>query len=650
MSRPKHFDGQTQWEVWDSQRGTQGWTQPGWALPSDASRYIGKDDPYWIAMLYNARRAFGDPNIHYDTDNVSQQRHLVFGDQTPLPKDATVVYHDSSTKQNWAQNDDGTASLVGSDGALGPPITPSGYRKVGSNYAPVDDHGQQIAPQLGGVPSSDNGFHTDPTSGVLTPKNADGDYFTLGPDGRKSFFDKDGHPITEDQYTKGRGSLAPDPGLATDGQQSGKAADAVGKLHDELKKRYSAISDAEEGLSEVLLNAHAATAAGQQRLNEIQGKIIDAVNNPTMSIDTPAGERSFLTFLHGQVGAINDLVTTGSLTADDQAKTARALSKLYAVDGSGNGVGESSTAPPESASPPPSAPPDSEPVDAGLGAEPVPDPSLSDVLGGVPLDAGMGADPLSSLGSLPGALGGLGGGSGTPLDGLGGLAGAIAPLAGLASQAGDRGVDHDRSPDTVEKAGDTSDTAREAKDGKDTGGGADHTEPVGKGSDGADGQPDQQNGAPAAGGPPAPLAPPAPPTSTVRLPDGSSASARTPAAAQAVEAYLGGDTVDAAYSKNNLALPPPGTPVTDPVDPSRLACGDVGIFKDHYVVALSSVKALANGQVVPLGSVASSPDFLGWIDPTATAGRPQPAPPPPAAPSSPPADALADAAPAVPAG
>ena len=124
--------------------------------------------------------------------------------------------------------------------------------------------------------------------------------------------------------------------------------------------------------------------------------------------------------------------------------------------------------------------------------------------------------------------------------------------------------------------------------------------------------------------------PPASPTDQVRLPDGSSANARTPAAAQAVQAYLGGDTVDAAYRKNNLTLPPPGTPVTDPVDPSQLVCGDVGIFRDHYVVALSSVKALANGQVVALGSVASSPDFLGWIDPTATAERPQQVPPSPA--------------------
>jgi hypothetical protein len=75
--------------------------------------------------------------------------------------------------------------------------------------------------------------------------------------------------------------------------------------------------------------------------------------------------------------------------------------------------------------------------------------------------------------------------------------------------------------------------------------------------------------------------------------------------------------VEAAYRAAGIQLPPPGTPVTNPVDPSSLSCGAIGMFKDHYVVALSSVKAYQDGQVVPLAAVASSPDFLGWVDPTA---------------------------------
>ncbi len=69
---------------------------------------------------------------------------------------------------------------------------------------------------------------------------------------------------------------------------------------------------------------------------------------------------------------------------------------------------------------------------------------------------------------------------------------------------------------------------------------------------------------------------------TVKLPDGSTASARTPAAAQAVRDYLAGGTVDTAYHQNGMTLPPVGTPITAPVDPTRLTCGDVAMFKDHY--------------------------------------------------------------------
>jgi hypothetical protein len=110
------------------------------------------------------------------------------------------------------------------------------------------------------------------------------------------------------------------------------------------------------------------------------------------------------------------------------------------------------------------------------------------------------------------------------------------------------------------------------------------------------------------------------PTTAVSLPDGSTATARTAALAGAVKSYLGGTPVDAAYRQAGIDLPPPGTPVTNPVDPSALSCGAIGMFKDHYVVALSPVKALQNGLVVPLSAVASGPDFLGWMDPAASIG------------------------------
>ena len=679
MTQPRHFtDGAS-----DVGQGATHWDHDEygvWRMPTDPSRYITGDDPYWNHILLRAQQVYGDPHIHFEVplnygyrQGYLPDQHLVFEDGTRLPEDGTVVYHDSHTKQSFVQNTDGTVSLMGPDGKPGPPMPAAGYRQFDpSHYAAVNEQGQQIGPQTSAVPGNATGYYTDPKTGLLTPKNANGDYFTLGPDGKKSFFDKTGAPITQDQYDKGTHTPGippppPDAGLSTDEQQSGKAADAVNRLHDELQRHFTQLGDAEDGLSAVLLGAHAATAAGQQSLNAIQMKIISAANNPAMSIDTPAGERSFLTFLHSQVGEINDLLNAGSLTADDQAKTAKALAKLYAVDDTGapNGGSPDPSTPsqqpapsPSSAPPPPprilvgtaTPTPAHRPMPGWVAEPPMPDSSLSDLLGGGPLGSGMGPDPMSSLASmLPGALGGLGGlGGASPLDGLGGLAGAAAPLAGLASQAGGQLPDHDHehSSDTADKPDDARDPVKDGKDGKDAKGTADSTQQPG-------GQPDQQqNSTPPPGGPPAPLAPP-PPTSAVKLPDGSTANARTPASAQAVDAYLAGDTISDAYSKNGLQLPPPGTPVTSAVDPSRLACGDVGVFKDHYVVALSSVKAYLNGQVVPLGSVSSSPDFLGWIDPTAPAATPAPpgasaAPaPPPAAPAP---NALVDAPPAVTAG
>ncbi|WAJ48021.1 DUF4226 domain-containing protein (plasmid) [Mycobacterium sp. Aquia_216] len=665
MSGAKQFGDNTSWGVWDHKAGSEGWSEPGWVMPSDHGRYISKHDPYWGRVLDHARQAYGDPSIHYSTDNVGDERHLVFGDGTRLPDNGTIVYHDSGSKQNWAQNDDGTVSLVGPDGKQGPPIPPAAYRKLGDQYAPVNANGQQIGPQLGGVPNSDNGFYNDPKSGLLTPKNSNGDYYTLGPDGTKTFFDKNGAPISEEQFNNASKPRDPTPhpgdnGLATDEQQSGKAADAVKKLQQELKNHYTKISDAEEKLSEVLLNAHATTSAGQQKLNDIQKKIVDAVNNPTMAMDTPAGERAFLTFLRNQVGATNDLLADGSLSAEDQSKAAQALAALYAADnGAGNTDDSPKAADPGGQSAPPASPPapaEPDPAPAAgdpgsAGAPDMSDPGLSDMLGGGPL----GSDPLSSLASMLPALGSLGGAGGSPLDSLGGLAGAASPLAGLASGLGDQG-NHERPSDTADKPEDSPDHPKDSKDAK-----ADSTTPP----DGAQGAPGQQGpqaqnaGNSTPGDPPNPATPPAPPSPTVKLPDGSTATARSPQAAQAIRDYLAGKTVDAAYRQNNIQLPPPGTPVTNPMDPSRLTCGDLAMFKDHYVPVLSSVKAYVNGQVVPLESVSSSPDFLGWIDPTAAATSTGPHSGPPAAPqpqpaippvaSAPPASsapALAAAAPA----
>jgi hypothetical protein len=55
---------------------------PGWALPADNSRYISPDEPYWGRVLDEARTTYGDPNIHYNTDDHEQERLVVADNAT----------------------------------------------------------------------------------------------------------------------------------------------------------------------------------------------------------------------------------------------------------------------------------------------------------------------------------------------------------------------------------------------------------------------------------------------------------------------------------------------------------------------------------------------------------------------------------------
>jgi hypothetical protein len=630
----KHFGDRTAWGAF-SPRGIGGLSEPGWALPQDPSRYISTDDPYWAQVLQRARRTFGDPNIHYNTDTPGGERRLLFGDGTRLPADGTVVYHNSGTGRDWAQNTDGTTALLDSGGKPGISDPPAGFRRFDDQYAPVDAHGEQVGPLVGGVPDGGSGFHTDPATGMLTPKNTEGDYYTLGSDGAKSFFDKSGAPITEARYRDpGTADVVPaGAGLDTAQQQSGRAADAVNKLHEALHGQYSRISDAEEKFSDVLLAAHATSAAGRDKLDAIQKSIEDAITNPTMSLDTAVGERAFLTFLRDQTAQVNDLVASGALAAADQSAVAQAISALYAADtDTGAASDQPVTSPPPPA--PPAAGPDpgapgSDPGvgDAELGAAPqLPDPSM----GGL-LDPGVmpGSDAFSPLMSaLPGALGGLGGlGSGvsSPLDGLSGLGSALGDVGGR-----DRGSDSEDAADAGTHDSSGGDKGDKTSPGEGSTPSAPTVQPAGAQSSG---QPDASGGSGVAGEPPAPVAAPAG-AAAVTLPDGSTATARSGQVAAAVRDYLAGTPVDTAYRQHNIELPPPGTPITNPVDVSKLACGDVAMFKDHYEPVLSAVKGFHNGQVVALGSVSSSPDFLGFFDPLAAAGSAAPASaPPPAGPA-----------------
>jgi hypothetical protein len=120
----------------------------------------------------------------------------------------------------------------------------------------------------------------------------------------------------------------------------------------------------------------------------------------------------------------------------------------------------------------------------------------------------------------------------------------------------------------------------------------------------------------------------------VKLPDGTTTHAPNVQAANAARAALSGANPADAYQQAGVTLPPPGTPILNPVAPGDLQPGDIGMWKDHQVMALGDNKVLVNGQVQPDSSIASSPDFLGWMRPTQASSAP-PAVPAPTAATSP---------------
>ncbi|WP_006246366.1 DUF4226 domain-containing protein [Mycolicibacterium tusciae] len=617
MTDPRKFDELVSWHAKPVAGVGMGW-DPGWRADGGAfAPNISPSDPYWNTVLDKAQAAYGDPGMRFNTSEPSADRYLVFSDGTRVPTDGSLAYRDNGN--TYVMNNDGSVSLLGGDGKTGQPFFPEFRRNEAGQYVPVNAQGQQVAPLAAS-------YVDDPATGKRTYYNANGD--VVGSEQRPAGAPPGGQP-----------------GVATDEQQSGRTADAVRKLHEEMKDRYSKLSDAEGKLTEAMLTARTTTAEGQQKLNDIQQKIVEAVNNPAMSLDTPAGEQAFLKFLRSQVAAIGEVLKSGTLTAEDQAKAASALAALYDMDGPSSETGGSPSDPaqPAPAVPAPAAvPPATDPgltdpalTDAGLGPmEPMPDPMLSDLGMGGPL----GADPLAGLASaLPAAMGAFppgGGMGGSPLDAL---TGAASPLAGLASQLGeqarrdepDPGAESDKTKDDEldedEHKHDDDEEAPEPVPGE--------TPPSTTPQSGTPPEP-VPAGTPGEGAPPAAPGPPPPPPTTISLPDGSTANARTPELAQAVKAHLDGKPLEEAYREQHLELPPPGTPVTNPVDPSRLSAGMLAVFNDHYGVALSSVKALQDGQVVPASSIAASPGFLGWLDPSAV-GAPAPTPAPMPAPTPP---------------
>lgn len=411
---------------------------------------------------------------------------------------------------------------------------------------------------------------------------------------------------------------APGSGQAADqgNVDANTVADVITQLH-ELDKSAAATIDA----------IHAAGTAGQQQLDNIGKDVNDKITELGPRLDTPTGQQELRDFLKEKLTAAKKVLDQQIADAEAKARQTRELTEKYGGIGgddsgkggtepagtsTGGGGGDSGgggsaadqgTAPaaaPAAAAPAAGTSPLGQGMMPGAGMMPagMGMPQMPSFGGGMP---GMGGDPLS-------ALSGLGGGQGGARD------------AGFRD---DQGAGNEPKSDSPESKfhDETSSGGDQPKSGAE---GAQQTSPA------AADTPAAAGAAGDAAGNHTPTDPAAaePPASThIALPDGGSAEARTVQGANAVKAALGGAPVADAWHQAGVNVPPPGTPVINPIPPTKLQAGDVGVWQDHLVMALGNGKVLVSGQVQPLTSVGSSPDFLGWMDPSAQSGKPaQPAP------------------------
>lgn len=371
----------------------------------------------------------------------------------------------------------------------------------------------------------------------------------------------------------------------------GAAAAAIADAEAALAHQNSASSQLDLQVISAILNAHLKALEGRGALDRLQQETEVAVRTRS-DLDTPAGARDFQRFLIGKLRDIREVVANVSL--DDTSKSAlmAAWTSLYNASKGGEPVSGPAVASSGDSGEEPATLPDAaeDPYldslmfdDPGLPAGDVPEQSVTPPATIAPSLPGI---PSFGGGGMPGGTGsGWSAPSGFPLTGLGrGRESELDP------------ADLDDSPDESEDPDVKDDEAKDVSSEK-------------------------------------PESPPTGPT-TVTLPNGETVTAASPQLAAAIKAAAGGVPIAEAFHRQGITIPAPGTAVADPVAPSRLIPGDIGIFTDHHALALGHDKALLDGQIQRISTV-SGPSFLGWVHPPTPAAVPGPAKADPPAPTRP---------------
>lgn len=383
-----------------------------------------------------------------------------------------------------------------------------------------------------------------------------------------------------DHILNGLGSVQPPPAA----EQQGRAAQAMKTAEAALAHQLSASAQFDRQIIEALRQAHKTTVEGRRRLENLETEIIGAAQ--TWDLGTASGAREFQRFLIAKLAEIIRVVEEAN--DDDLSKQAlaTALTALYAAQ-------TDRVAPVTVESTPefdrdPASPPLDPDSDADAYLDPLPEDEPDPGYPFVPQ-----RQPEAPVMPMVPGLGGDG-------PGFGGMPSAmpagLPPAGWLSDPDGDTPTDDPFEPG---QAISTDDAA--SAEGEQT-----------------------EEAAPSE-------TPPDDGPVTVTLPDGATTTVADARLAAAMQAAAEGTPVAEAFRRQQIDIPPPGIPVTAPVDPVRLRPGDIGVFTDRHAVFVGDGKALLDGQIHLAGNL-RGPGFLGWQhlrieEPTAAA---EPAPTRPA--------------------
>lgn len=418
-----------------------------------------------------------------------------------------------------------------------------------------------------------------------------------------------GHSMTPDDFKKLWGLDAIPPGGA--GQQDkGKAADAANASTEETARALARLAELDAKTQATLKEIENAGEEGRKALDEIQKSIDDKMKELGPRMNTEEGRKEFREFIIEKLTKAKEVIAKNNQLAEDKAREAAELTKGYGAigpdgghkplpetipagntgpSGSGGSGGGGSTGGGDAPTTPAAAPPAGTATATGM-------PFGS----GMPFGGGM---PMPSMPSM--------GGGGMP--GIGDPLGGLSGLGGLGSGSDLPKVEDAASHSTDDKG---SSTPGVTDPGTTDGKGGDHKGGEPKVTDGTT-QPASATGGTDTGATTDTTTHTGAKAWSIELPDQSTATARNAIGADVTKDVLTGTAVADAYLKKDITLPPVGTPIIDSVSPSLLKAGDVGMWKDHYVMSLGDGKVWVSGQVQKLESLSSGPDFLGWFDPTA---------------------------------